>query len=65
MKAKTVGIAAAAMISGVIAMNEPKTTARITRAPRAARRVSARTLLPPPWPPEDKMVAPVTRTGAP
>ncbi len=65
MNAKAVGIATAAMINGVMATSEPKTTARTTRAPSPASRVSTRTLLPPPWPPEARMVAPVTRTGAP
>src|SRR5271166_3185465 len=59
------GIAAAAMSSGVTAMREPNTTARTASAPAPASRVSASTLLPPPWPPEDRMLAPVTRTGAP
>src|SRR5271166_3377654 len=59
------GIATAAMSSGVTATGEPNTTARTASAPAPASRVSASTLLPPPEPPEDRMLAPVTRTGAP
>ena len=59
------GIATAAISSGVIATREPNTTARTASAPAPASRVSASTLLPPPEPPEDRMLAPVTRTGAP
>ena len=59
------GIATAAMSSGVTATREPNTMARMTSAPAPASRVSVSTLLPPPEPPEDRMLAPVTRTGAP
>ena len=59
------GMATAAMSSGVTAMREPNTTARTASAPAPASRVSASTLLPPPEPPEARMLAPVRRTGAP
>src|SRR6185437_1249722 len=65
MNTKADGIATAAMSSGVTAMREPNTTASTIRAPVPASRVSASTLLPPPEPPEDRMLAPVTSTGAP
>jgi hypothetical protein len=52
-------LASQASVSGF-----PNTTARTTSAPAPASRVSASTLLPPLCPPEDRMLAPVTRIAA-
>ena len=56
-----VRIDAAAVSSGVMAKNDPKTSASTTRAPTPPTMVSTRTLTPPP-PPAFRASTPVTAT---